>query len=140
MRRPMRTIVGTLAVFVLAGGGYLAGTIRATPTEDVKKKMVGHMVFFALNDPSDANRAKMIAACRKWLSDHEGTVHFSCGTLHPELKREVNDTDFEIALHLVFKDLAAHDKYQEHPRHKSFIDENKALWKKVRVFDSVVAE
>ena len=31
---------------------------------------------------------------------------------------------------------AAHDTYQDHPRHLRFIEENKELWSKVRVFDS----
>ena len=41
-----------------------------------------------------------------------------------------------MALHLVFADKAAHDKYQDHPEHLKFIEENKAVWAKVRVFDS----
>ena len=45
---------------------------------------------------------------------------------------------FDVALHIVFKDMASHDKYQEAKRHQQFIDENKDNWKKVRVFDSVV--
>jgi hypothetical protein len=45
-----------------------------------------------------------------------------------------------VALHIYFKDQAAHDKYQDAPRHKQFIDENKDNWKKVRVFDSVVQQ
>src|SRR5256885_5436819 len=53
-------------------------------------------------------------------------------------RSEVNDREFDVALHLVFKDKAAHDKYQDHPRHAKFIEENKGNWKKVRVFDSVV--
>jgi hypothetical protein len=43
-----------------------------------------------------------------------------------------------VALHIIFKDKAAHDRYQDHPRHKQFIEENQANWKKVRVFDSYV--
>jgi hypothetical protein len=37
----------------------------------------------------------------------------------------------------VFRSLADHDAYQQHPKHLQFIDENKPTWKKVRVFDSV---
>ena len=53
-----------------------------------------------------------------------------------DLDRSVNDRDFDVGLHLVFKDRAAHDLYQNAPRHLQFIEENKATWKKVRVFDS----
>jgi hypothetical protein len=41
-------------------------------------------------------------------------------------------------LHVVFENRAAHDAYQTAPRHLKFIEENKATWKKVRVFDSDV--
>jgi nitrilase len=54
--------------------------------------------------------------------------------------RDVNDRDFDVALHLVFESKAAHDKYQTHPRHLKLIEENKHLWSKVRVFDSYVAK
>ena len=50
------------------------------------------------------------------------------------------DTDqgFDVALHIVFTNKAAHDKYQEAESHKQFIEENKENWKKVRVFDAKV--
>jgi hypothetical protein len=38
----------------------------------------------------------------------------------------------------VFKSMAAHEAYQKAERHLKFIEENKANWKKVRVFDSYV--
>ena len=63
-------------------------------------------------------------------------AYFSVGTLNPELKRDVNDRDYDVALHLVFTNRAAHDRYQDHPRHQAFIGECKDLWSKVRVFDS----
>jgi hypothetical protein len=55
-----------------------------------------------------------------------------------ELDRPVNDRDFDVALHMVFDGKASHDKYQEAPRHKQFIEEQQKNWKKVRVFDSWV--
>ena len=51
---------------------------------------------------------------------------------------KVNDKEFDVALHIYFKDKAAHDQYQDAPRHKQFIQENMANWSKVRVFDSYV--
>ena len=35
----------------------------------------------------------------------------------------MNDRAFDVALHVYFKDKASHDAYQEHPRHKQFIEE-----------------
>ena len=54
------------------------------------------------------------------------------------MKRDVNDRDFDVALHLVFKSKAAHDQYAKSERHLKFIEENKDNWKRVRVFDSYV--
>ena len=51
----------------------------------------------------------------------------------------MNDQEYDVALHLVFKDKAALEAYLPHARHLEFIDKNKALWSKVRVFDSYVA-
>jgi hypothetical protein len=101
--------------------------------------MLVHMVYFTLADSSAKTRADLMAACKKYLTDHPGTVHFSVGTLCAELTRPVNVRDFDVSLHLIFSDKASHDRYQEHPRHVQFIEENKANWKQVRVFDSVTA-
>ena len=54
------------------------------------------------------------------------------------MNREVNDKEFDVALHVVFKNRAAHDEYQTAPRHVKFIEESKPNWAKVRVFDADV--
>ena len=100
--------------------------------------MLAHNVFFALNDNSDAARNKLIEACRRHLTGHPGTLFFAVGTIAGELTRSVNDRQFDVALHVVFDGKATHDAYQEHPRHLRFIEESKANWKQVRVFDSYV--
>ncbi|OAI48358.1 stress responsive protein [Planctomycetaceae bacterium SCGC AG-212-F19] len=101
--------------------------------------MLVHDVYFTLKDNSPAARQVLIAACRKYLSQHPGTVSFACGTLAEELNREVNDRGFDVALHIAFEDQAAHDRYQEAPLHTQFIEENRDNWAKVRVFDSTCA-
>ncbi len=97
---------------------------------------IGHMVFFQLKDNTKENRAKLVAACEKYLKDHDGVIYFSAGARADEFDREVNAKDWDVALHLVFKDKKAHDKYQDHKLHLQFIDENKATWKSVKVYDS----
>jgi hypothetical protein len=101
------------------------------------KGLLIHNVYFALHDNSAAARERLLAACRKYLTEHPGLVLFACGLLADELRRPVNDRDFDVGLHLIFENQAAHDRYQEAPRHLQFIEENKPNWKKVRVFDSV---
>ena len=100
--------------------------------------MLGHMVYFTLRDRSPAAIAKMVADCKTYLSGHPGTVFFAAGTLVPDLTRPVNQTDFHVALQVVFESRAAHDAYQTHPRHVQFIESNKANWERVRVFDANV--
>ena len=100
--------------------------------------MLAHSVFFTLSDASEAKQDRLVAACHRYLAGHDGTVFFAAGKLAEGLDRPVNDRDFHVALHVVFADRAAHDRYQEHPRHRQFIDENKPNWKQVRVFDAIV--
>jgi hypothetical protein len=123
----------------LAAGGYFAlSTPPAGEAAEAKEPMIAHMVYFSLKDNSPAAKQKLVEACKKYLDQHPGTVFFAAGTLAEDFNRPVNDRDFDVALHLVFKNKAAHDKYQDDERHQRFISENKENWKKVRVFDSAV--
>jgi hypothetical protein len=98
--------------------------------------MIVHSVYFSLNDSSAAAKDKLITACNKYLTNYPGEVFFAAGALAEEFNRPVNDRDFDVALHIVFQDKKAHDDYQDAPRHKQFVEENKQNWKKVRVFDA----
>ena len=102
--------------------------------------MFSHSVFFTLADDSPEGRDALVAACREHLTGHEGTVFFAAGPREDMMTRDVNDTDFGVALLLVFASREAHDVYQTHPRHLRFVEENKARWTNVRVFDADIAE
>ena len=102
--------------------------------------LLAHNVYFALHDNSQPAQEKLIAACKKYLTGHAGIVLFAVGSLAKELCRPVNDRDFDVGLHIVFTDQAAHDRYQDAPAHHQFVAENKDGWKKVRVFDSAVEQ
>jgi hypothetical protein len=110
-----------------------------TANAKAAEPQLAHMVFFKLKESSPAARKQLVQACHEYLSKHDGTVYFSVGTLAEDLKREVNVLDFDVALHVVFENKAAHDKYQTHPRHLKFIAEGRESWESVRVFDSYVA-
>lgn len=130
-------IYGVVLTLIVAAFVAWSGRTR-TEAKEEKGTMLAHNVYFALKDNSAESKKKLVDACKKHLTEHPGEVFFAAGTRAEALNREVNDRDFDVALHIVFKDQAAHDKYQDHARHKQFIDENKENWKKVRVFDSVV--
>jgi hypothetical protein len=128
----MKTLVTR---FLLAAGIVslaCSGVLAAEP-------QLAHMVFFKVKDGSVDGKGKLVAGCHKYLSGHDGTVYYSAGVIADEMRREVNDRDFDVALHLVFENKAAHDKYQKDARHLKFIEENRDLWEGVRVFDSYLA-
>lgn len=101
--------------------------------------MLAHMVYFTLNEPTEENADSLVQACHTYLKNHPGVVFFAAGKLAGELNRPVNDHAFEVSLHVVFDSIESHDTYQTHEHHLRFIDENKAGWKQVRVFDSHVS-
>ena len=140
MKRSAKTTVAAClaAVAVSAVLNYVVTADGAGAAETKGKPMLlAHNVFFSLKDPTPENRKKLVEACDKYLSDHPGTGFYAAGTL-ADLSRPVNDRDFDVALHVIFKDRASHDAYQTAPKHLQFVEENKAGWAKVRVFDSDV--
>jgi hypothetical protein len=101
-------------------------------------KGLAHLVFFTLKDRSPASAESLVAACHKYLAGHGGVRHFSAGVRASDYQRAVNDSQFDVALVLVFETEADHDRYQEAPRHKEFVAEQSPNWALVRVFDSLV--
>src|SRR5688572_15359635 len=135
----MRKLLASGALIAFVATSILVWNAnRPVEAQEKKGPMIAHMVYFTLKDNSPAAQEKLVAACKKYLTKHSGEVFFAAGTLASDLKRPVNDVDWDVALHIVFADRKAHDLYQDAKRHQEFIDENKANWKKVRVFDSVV--
>src|SRR3954470_8342403 len=91
--------------------GLLSITARADETA------VGHMVFFELKDKTPEAKKKLVDACYKYLKHHEGVVYFSAGPRSEGPKEKVSATDWDVALHIVFKDAAALKTYIGHPDH-----------------------
>ena len=87
---------GLLAAVAVA----LAGSLSVGATKAADGPQVAHMVYFKLKDSSGANRAKLAASCKLFLTGHEGTVSFAVGTLAGDLNGPFNDHDFDIALHM----------------------------------------
>jgi hypothetical protein len=97
---------------------------------------VVHDVFFTLNDPTPENRERLAREGNTYLKGHAGMESFTAGVRVEEMKRDVNDTGWDVSMHSVFVDTESHDAYQNAPRHMEFVARNKAGWKQVRVFDS----
>ena len=77
----------------------------------------------------------MLDACEEYLTNHDGAVDFAVGQREPRYDRPVN-ADYDVALHVVFADQAAHDRYQVAERHLKFIEQQKDNWDSVQVFDT----
>ncbi|MGL4464413.1 MAG: Dabb family protein [Planctomycetia bacterium] len=132
-------IMATAAVLAAGVGGFSATRPGSEAAAAVKAepKLV-HNVYFTTVDDSPETVAKLVDTCNKHLAGIPGIVSFSAGPRAADLKREVNDVDFNVGLHVVFENRAAHDVYQDHADHLKFIEAGKPLWKKVRVFDALV--
>lgn len=132
----MQRSLGWMVALVLATTLVVAGRPANQATEP-PPPLVVHNVYFSLNDPSMAAKEALLAACRKYLAPQPGITFFGCGTL-ADLAGPLNDRDYDVALHIAFQSKADLEKYDVSDAHKQFIEENKANWKKVRVFDSEV--
>lgn len=137
MKFRMLCALGFLTLIIGMHNTVLTGISDAAAD---KPLMVSHDVFFSLKENTPENKKTLVEACHKYLKGHPGEAFFSAGVLAEDLKRPVNDLNFDVALHLVFNDKASQDKYQDAPRHLEFIEKNKSLWKSVRVFDSYVSK
>ncbi len=137
----MRKTLLTLSMLALIAG---VGLVRQTEKQGIimaadaakPEKQLAHIVYFTLAEATDENRQKLVEACKKYLTGHEGEVYFGVGTVAAGLDREVNVRDWDVGLHMVFKNRESHDKYQTHPRHLEFISACKSMWKGVKVYDA----
>jgi hypothetical protein len=106
-----------------------------------RSKPLAHMVFFTLKDHSGESRERFAASCEKYLKEIPGAIHFSVGEQAADVEEPVVSVkDFDVALHVIFEDKAARDTYLVHPQHKAFVEENRPLFEKVRVFDSYIVK
>ena len=105
----------------------------------MERTMIIHNVFWTLKDNSPAARQALIDGCWKYLSVHPGILHFWAGELAADHVRPVNDRDWDVGLHVVYQDKAAHDHYHRAPAARPVRRRVPANWKTSRVFDSVAS-
>jgi hypothetical protein len=97
--------------------------------------MFHHIVFFYLKkDITSAQRAEFETKLRGLLaikSIHSGYV----GIPSAHAVRPIIDTSYDFAEFFVFKNHADHDAYQIDPIHQAFINDCKAYWDSVKIYD-----
>lgn len=97
--------------------------------------MMTHTVFFWLDENlTEAGRADFESGLRTLLTI-PGAQRAVVGKPAATPKREVIDDSYDWALELDFASLADQDVYQAHPIHLAFIENHKAKWERVRVYD-----
>jgi len=131
----MRNFASLIAVAVIVS---ISGCSNGLFENQQKSPQLVHDVYFTLNDNSETARSKLVEDCYKYLGKHPGIVFFAAGQIVESHQRDVNVREWQVSLHIVFKNKDYHDQYQEAPDHHKFIEENKDNWKSVRVFDSFV--
>lgn len=97
--------------------------------------MIAHHVLFWLK--ADTTN-EQIAAFRDGLQSLEGmevVKNLHIGTPAP-IERPVVDVTYTFSLVVFFDDLAAHDVYQVHPIHKTFLDNFRSLFDRVVIYDA----
>jgi hypothetical protein len=97
--------------------------------------MFVHAVYFWLReDLSEQERATFVELVHSLatIEDvHQGYIGQPAGTNRPVINRSYSWAEI-----LVFKDRAAHDRYQMHPTHKRFVERCGTFWTKVLIYDS----
>lgn len=95
-----------------------------------------HMFFFQLTDTAPDLVDHFIHLCVKYLSGHPGQHHFSVGTRALEMNRNVNATNFEVSVHMIFDNIAAFNAYSSTAAHERFITESAGMASDRIVYDS----
>lgn len=95
-----------------------------------------HCVYFWLReDLSAADRQAFERGLDTLLSIE--TIETSYRGVPAPTDRPVIERSYSIGIVVVFRDQAAHDAYQAHPKHDRFRDECAGYWSKVQIYDFV---
>ena len=97
--------------------------------------MFSHIVIF-WTDPANPNAAdQLVAGVERYLRPIPLARHLHCGRMATSARAEVVDQSYQVALNYVFESKADQDAYQVHPLHLDFVENCKALWQRVVVYD-----
>jgi len=98
--------------------------------------MLVHSVFFWLKpELDDAQRAAFRKGVES-LGGIEDAVAVYVGTPAATAQRPVVDNTYDVALTVIVPDVAAHDRYQDHPLHHAFLESFRSYWNRVQIYDA----
>jgi hypothetical protein len=101
---------------------------------------LAHHVLFWLKDPaSTADRDRLIRGIRSLAAiEQVRTLHI--GIPADTASRDVVDASYGVSELLFFDTVQDQDIYQDHPIHRTFVEECSMLWSKVVVYDAMAVE
>jgi hypothetical protein len=126
----LTTIAGALASITTQFTG-------PKPKKEMKNIFVHHVYFWLANPNSTADKAQLTAALQK-LAACKSIKNYHLGT-PASTSRDVIDGSYTISWLTIFATAADEAKYQVDPIHLAFVEQNKHLWSKVVVYDSIDA-
>ncbi len=97
--------------------------------------MLIHSVYFWLKDEICEAKRQAFYEGLLGLSKIPTVEQLFVGTPANTEKRPVIDNSYTFGIIVVFKDIEAHNVYQEHSIHKNFLLEFSSYWNKVIVYD-----
>lgn len=98
--------------------------------------MLSHHVLFWLKADTTETQKKAFKASLETLASVETVKSIHVG-VPSTISRAVVDTTYTFSLVLMFDDLAGHDVYQVHALHQAFLEEFRATFEKVVIYDSL---
>ena len=123
--------------FLQKSGLIAAGAALPTAVAGPKMKFIHHVLFWAKNPSNAAEVAQLknaIIALGKLPMIQN--VHVGSPVV-TDFDKLVTDGSYSVSVVMVFESAEKENEYLHHPMHIKFIDENKHLWGKVVVTDSV---
>lgn len=114
--------------------------LKASPKQEKLKGMLVHHVYFWLKEPNNLKAREQFEKAIDELLKIETIVLAHLGVPASTELREVVDHSYTYSYLVFFKSKEDQDSYQVDPLHQKFVDENKHLWEKVIVYDSVDAQ
>jgi hypothetical protein len=97
--------------------------------------LVHSVIFWAKSDLTHEQRATFRVGLET-LRKIPSITAIYIGAPAAVTPRPVVDRSYTYGLTIVFKDVAAHNAYQVHPIHQTFVSECKQYWEKVQIYDT----
>jgi hypothetical protein len=98
--------------------------------------MLVHNVFFWLKEGHSKKDKESFISEVKMLAHIPDVESVYVGTPAAVNDRKVIDKSYDVALTVIFKDIASHDSYQTHEIHQRFLANNSSKWTRVLVYDA----